>query len=403
MSRIDELIAEHCPHGVQFRTLGSLGKRNKGTPITAAKMKILALVPGPIRVFAGGQTIADVAEDAVPSKNIVRVPSIIVKSRGHIGFTFYEKPFTHKSELWSYSIDHSDVDQKFVFYYLLTQVSKLQEIARATSVKLPQLGVKDTDTLKVPVPPLEIQREIVRILDTFSKMEAELEAELEARRRQYSFYRDSLLTFTERGRELRWLQMSDVAVIVRGASPRPIRSFLTNDSDGISWIKIGDVPSNGKFVTSSAEKITQAGALKSRMISPGDFILSNSMSFGRPYISKISGCIHDGWLAISGFSEFFVPDFLYHLLRSTPIQQELKRLAGNCGSVSNLNADIVRNLVVPVPSIDEQKRTVEILDKFEVLVNDLSVGLPAELNVRRQQYEYYRDKLLTFKELKPAS
>ena len=152
-------------------------------------MKTIASKQGPIRVFAGGQTIADVSQDDVPAHDVVRVPSIIVKSRGHIGFTYYEKPFTHKTELWSYSISDPSVDQKFVYYYLLTQVSRLQALARATSVKLPQLGVKDTDALRVPVPPRQVQQEIVRILDTFADLEAELQGELEARRRQYEYSR----------------------------------------------------------------------------------------------------------------------------------------------------------------------------------------------------------------------
>ena len=124
------------------------------------------------------------------------------------------------------------------------------------------------------------------------------------------------------------------------------------------------------------------------------------MSFGRPYISKIEGCIHDGWLAISGFRDSFLPDYLYYLLRSAPIQAEFARRAG-AGTVRNLNADIVKSVVVPVPPIDTQARVVELLDKFDALVNDLSVGLPAELSARRRQYEYYRDRLLTFEEARP--
>ncbi len=184
---------------VKFKLLGELGKRNKGTVITAGRMKSIQQDDGPIRVFAGGQTIADVSKEAVPTKDVVRVPSIIVKSRGHIGFEYYDRPFTHKAELWSYSINHKDANQKFVYYYLLTRIGRLQEIARANSVKLPQLGVADTDTLFIPLPPLEIQREIVKVLDNFTELEAELEAELdaelEARRKQYHHYRDRLLTF----------------------------------------------------------------------------------------------------------------------------------------------------------------------------------------------------------------
>lgn len=202
MSRIDGLIMNLCPDGVEFKPLGELGRRNKGTSITAARMKELQVPNGPIRVFAGGQTIADVAENSVPKKDVVHEPSIVVKSRGHIGFTYYDRPFTHKTELWSYTIPPGCANQKFVYYYLLTQIRRLQRVARATSVKLPQLGVKDTDSLRIPVPPLEIQHEIVRVLDTFAgleaQLEAQLEAELEARKRQHQHYHDRLLTFKER-------------------------------------------------------------------------------------------------------------------------------------------------------------------------------------------------------------
>ena len=394
MSRIDDLIAKLCPDGVPYRPLGSLGRRNKGTPITAAQMRVFAQAPGPIRVFAGGQTIADVSAEAVPAKDVVRVPSIIVKSRGHIGFTYYERPFTHKSELWSYSINDPEVDQRFVYYYLLTQVSRLQELARATSVKLPQLGVGDTDTLRLPVPPIEVQREIARILDMFTELGAALEAELEARRRQYEHFAAGLL---QSGEVVPRARLGDVATILRGASPRPIQAFMAKEDDGVPWIKIGDVPADGKYVTRTSQRVTHEGAAKSRRVRPGDFILSNSMSFGRPYISKIEGCIHDGWLAISDFGASFVADYLYYLLRSAPIQEEFARRAG-AGTVKNLNADIVKDVVVPLPDRSTQERVVVLLDKFDALVNDLSVGLPAELAARRRQYEHYRDRLLTFEE-----
>lgn len=393
MSRVDELIKELCPDGVSRRPLGSLGSRNKGTAMTAAKMKTIG-GGGPIRVFAAGNTVADVAEGAVPEKDVVRSPSIIVKSRGHIGFTYYERPFTHKAELWSYTIDQIDVDQKFVYYYLLTQVSKLQRLARATSVKLPQLGVRDTDALLVPVPPLDVQREIVQVLDHFAELVAELEAELEARRTQYDYYAGKLLTVDQ---DVPRVRFGSVATIGRGASPRPIQQFLTDDPGGAPWIKIGDVPANGKYITRTDQRVTSDGAAKSRRVMPGDFVLSNSMSFGRPYISKIEGYIHDGWLAIGGFNDSYVSDYLYYLLRSAPVQEEFKRRAGS-GTVQNLNAEIVRSVEIPLPSREVQERVVALLDRFDALVNDPSIGLPAELNARRHQYESYRDKLLTFEE-----
>ena len=147
----------------------------------------------------------------------------------------------------------------------------------------------------------------------------------------------------------------------------------------------------------TSEKITYEGAKLSRFVKEGDFILSNSMSFGRPYIMKTSGCIHDGWVSISGFEEFFIPDFLYHILSSSFIQKNMAQKA-SAGTVQNLNADIVRELELPVPPLTEQARIVSILDRFDALCNDLTSGLPAEIEARKKQYEYYRDKLLTFKE-----
>lgn len=185
-----------------------------------------------------------------------------------------------------------------------------------------------------------------------------------------------------------YVKFGECATIVRGASPRPIKNFITTESTGINWIKIGDVKQGDKYITSTAEKITKDGARKSRFVKQGDFILSNSMSFGRPYILKIDGCIHDGWLAISDFSNKYSSDFLYHLLNSNSCQYEMRKRASFGGAVQNLNADIVRELVLPVPPLPVQEEIVRILDSF--------TSLTAELQARQKQYEYYRDRLLTF-------
>ena len=169
----------------------------------------------------------------------------------------------------------------------------------------------------------------------------------------------------------------EMATIVRGASPRPIKNFITTDVDGINWIKIGDVKPGSKYITEAAEKITPDGAKKSRFVNEGDFILSNSMSFGRPYIMKIQGCIHDGWLAISDFGDYFIPDFLFHLLNSNKYQQMMRQKASFGGAVQNLNADIVRDLDMPIVPLPVQSEIVRILDNF------------TELTARKKQYEFY--------------
>lgn len=179
--------------------------------------------------------------------------------------------------------------------------------------------------------------------------------------------------------------LGDVMSIARGASPRPIHHFITTSSTAIPWIKIGDVDPRGKYVTHTAECITEEGALKSRFLKKGDFILSNSMSFGRPYILGINGCIHDGWISMSDFEEILNPNFLYYLLRSAKIQNIWKQKASS-GTVSNLNVDIVRKTQIPVPPLEIQEEIVKILDNF--------TELEAELEARKKQYEYYRNVLL---------
>ncbi len=196
-------------------------------------------------------------------------------------------------------------------------------------------------------------------------------------------------------------ELGEVAKVQRGASPRPISKYITDDEEGVPWIKIGDTISNSKYISKTAQKITIEGAKKSRILKKGDFVLSNSMSFGRPYILNINGAILDGWASISDFENRLNSDYLYHYLSSSKVQNYWKSKI-NSGSVSNLNADIIKSLQIPILSLSKQKQIVEILDKFDALVNDISQGLPAEIKARKQQYEYYREKLLTFKEKKTA-
>ena len=187
-----------------------------------------------------------------------------------------------------------------------------------------------------------------------------------------------------------WKKLGDIMQIVRGASPRPIKNYITSDINGVNWIKIGDVAPGAKYVTRCNEKITKEGAEKSRYLHTGDFILSNSMSFGRPYILKIDGCIHDGWIAMSDYKKSVSSGYLYEILNSNSVQDYWKMKANNGGAMTNLNSDIVRDTKIPIPSLEEQNRIVGILDTFTASIDDLK----EQIAQRRKQYEYYRDQLL---------
>lgn len=405
--QLRDLITELCPYGVPFEPLSAIGEwYGGGTP---SKGRPEYWVDGTIPWVSPkdmGRRIVDVTRDyitesAVKSSATRLVPpyavAMVVRSSilDRVLPTALIPVSVALNQDMKAVVPRPGVLPGYVAHVLASNGQAILRTARRTGGSVASLETSRLMGFKIPVPPTEVQREIVRILDYFTDLEAVLEAELEARTRQYSHYRDFLMQFEPNSIESATL--GKLTRIVRGASPRPIQAFLTSDPSGVPWIKIGDVAAGSKFITVTAERVTEQGASKSRRVYPGDFVLSNSMSFGRPYISQIEGCVHDGWLVISHFSDYFLPDFLYHLLRSSTVQREFARRAGS-GTVQNLNADIVRSVVVPVPALEEQRRIVEILDRFDALVNDMSVGLPAELTARRRQYEYYRDKLLTFPE-----
>lgn len=163
-------------------------------------------------------------------------------------------------------------------------------------------------------------------------------------------------------------RLGDVCTIERGGSPRPIDAFITTEDKGLNWIKIGDAVEGSKYISSTKEKIKPEGLKKTRFVHKGDFILSNSMSFGKPYILNIDGCIHDGWLVVHDENDTFDKSFLYYLLGSPNMYREFKRLAVG-GVVNNLNSKVVRDVIVPVPPLQEQERIVAELDLLTGIID----------------------------------
>ena len=155
--------------------------------------------------------------------------------------------------------------------------------------------------------------------------------------------------------------------IERGGSPRPIDDFITDSPDGLNWVKIGDAPAQGNYITKTAEKIKPEGLSKTREVHPGDLILSNSMSFGKPYIMGIDGCIHDGWLLIRNTYKVFDLTFLCHLLGTPQMIIQYKSLAAG-STVNNLNKELVGNTVVTIPTIKEQRVLGQYLETLDNLI-----------------------------------
>ena len=396
MTKLEELINELCPDGVEYKKLADVCNFNRGTSLVSKNAK-----SGDIPVISGGQKPAFYHNEANRTGTTITVAG----SGAYAGYVsiWYEPIFVCDA----FSVEPKNADEldiKYLYHYLTNNQKKIYN--KKTGAGIPHVHGKDIAKFSIPLPPLSIQSEIVHILDSFTLLTAELTAELTARQKQYAFYRDYLLDFGNEDvtkkipdidcSNVKYVKLGDISKIVRGASPRPIKNFITTSSTGINWIKIGDVNVNSKYITKTKEKITQEGAIKSRYVRKGDFILSNSMSFGRPYILEIDGCIHDGWLSISEFEKYVTADYLYYYLISNKLQKEMKQRASFGGAVQNLNADIVRDLEIAVPPFSVQENIVKILDRFDKLNNDMSEGLPAEIEARKKQYEYYRDTLLSF-------
>lgn len=419
MSKLEELIQELCPDGIQWKKIGELADYRRGSfpqPYGnkewydgEGSMPFVQVADIGDNLQLVSDTNKKISTKAQPKSVFAPKGTVVVSLQGSIGrvaITQYDA-FIDRTVAIFQNLN-SSVNTKYFVYQLQRIFEEKAKTARGSTIKT--ITKAEFTEFLLPIPPLEVQQEIVRLLDDFTAKTAELQEELnkefEARKKQYECYRDSLLN-GELDKliqpfcpdEIEYKFFGDCAKIIRGASPRPIKNFITAESGGVNWIKIGDVKPGEKYITASAEKITLEGAKKSRPVKKGDFILSNSMSFGRPYILKIDGCVHDGWLVISEFSESYTSDFLYYLLSSNMCQNQMKKKASFGGAVQNLKADTVRELFLPVPPLKAQQKIVHFLDELSIKIAKIQDELLEELESRQKQYEYYRDKLLTFKEL----
>lgn len=377
MSRLDELISQYCPNGVPFKKVKNVYTRVKGTPITAGKMKEIACDNGEIRIFAGGKTIIDAHEKDIPKANITRVPAVLVQSRGVIDVVYYDKPFTFKNEMWAYTSEDI-VSVKFLYYVLKNSIQTFRDAASGMG-SLPQISLKVTEEFMLPVPPLEVQCEIVHILDNFTELTAELTAkltaELTARKKQYEFYRNSLL---DKDDSIEMMELGELCDISSGGDvPKGNWSKEKTEKYNVPIYSNG-VDDNGLYGYTDTPKITKnAVTIAGRGAGCG-----NSFIRREPYYPVIR-------LLSLVPNEKINVDYLYHCIQR--IEFKIPQ-----GGIPQLTVSMVAKYKIPVPKKEVQEQIVSTLNNFETICTDLSIGLPAEIEARKKQYEYYRDKLLSF-------
>lgn len=422
----DKLLSfEDEVYQVEWKTLGEVGKVSMCRRILKNQTSDNGEVPfykiGTFGKVATSYISRELFEDYKLRFSYPKLGDILISASGTIGRTVVfngEDSYFQDSNIVWLDHDESQVLNRYLYYFYQMNPWKVSD--GGTISRLYNGNIEKT---RIPVPSLEIQSRIVQVLDNFDTvchdLNIGLPKEIELRQKQYEYFREKLLTFVAEGeytesrveewdnsaiiKLLQWVfglirvEFGAMATIVRGASPRPISKFITESEQGIPWIKIGDVEKDSKYVSKTKERITQAGSEKSRLVYKGNFIMSNSMSFGRPYILNIDDCIHDGWLSMNGFEDVCLPDYLYHFLLTDTMQYMMRKNASN-GTVQNLNADIVRQLIIILPPLSIQSQVVSVLDKFDTLTNSLSEGLPKEIELRQKQYEYWRNRLLNFNE-----
>lgn len=407
MKNLETLIQDLCPDGVEFRTMEEVFEIRNG--YTPSKNNPDFWEGGTIPWFRmedirqNGRILSDAIQHITPAaikgKGLFPANSIIIATTATIGEhalviadSLANQRFTNLAVRKSLS---ACLLPKFVFYYMFVIDEWCKKNVNAGNFA--SVDMKRFKKLEFPLPPIKVQTEIVRILDKFTSLEAELEAELDCRKRQYEYYRDKLLSFENvGGQEVEWKKMSEVGTFIRG------KRFVRTDivEEGIPCIHYGDIYTYyGLTATKAKTYLKPEKAEKMKFASKNDVVIvgagENNMDIGVgvAWLSDEKVAIHD---ACYIFKSKMNPRFVSHYLRGSNYHLQIKKYVCE-GKICSISSKSIGRSLIPVPSLQEQERIATILDRFESLTTSLQSGLPAEIAARRQQYEHYRDKLLTFK------
>ena len=379
MSRIEKLIQELCPKGIESYKLNTICIIKTGKGITQKDCTLNGKYP----VISGGQTPMGYYNKMNRPANMVTISRV----GAYAGFVNYiTQDFYLNDKCFSLEIiDSSSIESKFLYYSIKNRENDIINLQSEGGV--PTINTQKVGNIEIPVPPLEIQEEIVRILDKFTDLTAELQAELQGRIQQYDFYRNRLLTYPDNNQkgetspngsthnsaiakgDVKWMRLDEIAIIKNGKDYKHLKSgnYPVYGSGGIMGYIEKPIYSNPSVL------IPRKGSL------------NNLFYVDKPFWNV------DTIFYTEIKTEIVVPKFLYYALQV----KHLEKL-NHAGGVPSLTQSILNKVILPIPSLEEQERIVSILDKFDTLLNDLKQGLPAEIEALQQQYEYYRDKLLTF-------
>lgn len=352
--------------------LGDVCDLSKGKTITRATTN-----EGEIPVIGGG--LGPTYYNDVANR---KPPVITVSASGaNAGFVnYWNVPIWASDCTTIVEKPNSPASIDYIYKYLQSRQEYINTELRRGSAQ-PHVYPSDIAELRIPLPSLEEQKEVAEKLDSvFAEIDLSYQKSTESLNYLsscFDSFLDNILNIQILGCGQK--KMVDVLEIARGGSPRPISSYLTNDEDGVNWVKISDATSSKKYITQTSQKIKPEGVSRSRLVNPGDFLLSNSMSFGRPYIMGTTGCIHDGWLVLSNDKKLLNQDYLYYVLGSKYIYDQFNRTAAG-STVRNLNISLAGQVTFPVPDIETQESLVTQLIDFEATVDEFKKSTADKLS-----------------------
>lgn len=388
MNKIEELIEQLCPNGVVFKDIETLINNKSVSTITPPRKltKNFYQTIGAIPIIDQGQ---DFIIGYTDNEEVIIDKGLYVIFGDHTEvFKYVDFPFAQGADgIKIIKTNPSVIVSKFLYYALNSYYIKTGKYTRHFSF------LKKTF---IPIPPLAIQQEIVSILDKFTTLAVNLKDELQARTRQYEYYRNELFNFE--GKEAQWETMGEIGTFIRG------RRFVKDDitTEGVPCIHYGEMYTHYKIWAKKAKSFLEPTlAAKLRVAHPGDVVIVaagetiEDIGNGVAWLGESDIVIHD---ACFTYSHSLNPKYVSYYLQTNLFRSQIKKYISS-GKISSINAPGLSKARIPIPPMEEQERIVGILDKFEALVNDISVGIPAEIKARRKQYEYYREKLLDFKDI----
>ena len=415
MSRLDELIEQLCPDGVEYRALGELFNTRNG--YTPSKTNKNFWTNGTVPWFRMedirengtilNHAIQNVSENAIKG-SLFPADSIIVATSATIGQHALIKVPSIANQRFTYLMVKKNFkerfDAKFLYYYCF----KLDEYCKKclNQSNFATVDMKKFAKFEFPIPPLAVQQEIVRILDSFTKLEKELEQELEkelaARQKQYEYYKNLLLDFKNEKENIRWVKLEDIGIdFYRGNGIK--RNEVTND--GIPCVKYGEIYTSYEITFTNCISHTDISYITNpKYFEYGDILFAITGESIEDIAKSIAylgsdKCLAGGDIVVMKHNQN--PRYLsYALSTLDAIKQKEKGKVKT--KVVHTNVQSIKEIVIPLPSLEEQEKIANILDGYRFLCTDISSGLLAEIALRRKQYEYYRDKLLNFKKLKQA-